>query len=362
MKFQPFELERWLQEPCKYDIASAGITKLKLKDLTQSLDPEMVLNYGLTKGAEQICARVARLYRGAAADNVLITSGAAEANLLILLRLLEPGDEAVVVVPAYKQSIGIAEAMGVEVRRCFLIEEEGYRLDLGKLEACLSEKTRVICLVNPNNPTGTVIGEEQMRQVCAAAEKAGAWVLCDGALRGLELNGGPAPTPFEHYPRGIATGSLSKIGITGIRIGWLVAESGLVEKLWADKDYTTLCHSGIGEYLAGLALEPEKFEAFVDRAKGVMRNGLDVLADWISRNNRLVDWVPSSSGHTAFVRYKPAMGSEELAQKLLAEEEVLVSPGDYFDLPYHLRLRYSGERAELEEALERLGSFLARLC
>ena len=65
MTLQPFKLERWLQEPCEYDIASAGITKLKLKDLVQNLDPEMVLNYGLTKGSERICEPVARLYQGA---------------------------------------------------------------------------------------------------------------------------------------------------------------------------------------------------------------------------------------------------------------------------------------------------------
>jgi aspartate/methionine/tyrosine aminotransferase len=360
VKLKPFQLERWLLTPCTYDLASAGITKLKLRDVAPALDPDLILNYGMTNGSERIRTRIAALYAGVSARNVLVTSGTAEANLLAVYRLLEPGDEVVAIVPTYMQCIGLAESLGAVVKRCRLDEEQGYRPDLRELERLVTRKTKLLFCVNPNNPTGTVYSAEEMRQIGGLAESVGAWFLCDGALRLLEAEGERAAAPVEWYTKGIATGSLSKVGITGIRIGWLVGPEELVEGCWADKDYTTLCHSGIGEYLATLALEPASFRRYVDRAKAVIREHRAILGDWIASHPSLVSWVPPVGGHTAFVRYYLDMDSETLARRLLAEAGVLVSPGDHFESPHHLRVRYSCDRDTLVKGLEAFGRFLDR--
>ena len=360
MKLQPFQLERWLLQPCTYDLASAGITKLKLRDVAPALDPDMILNYGMTNGSERIRTQIAALYKGVSARNVLVTSGTAEANLLAIYRLLEPGDEVVAIVPTYMQCIGLAESLGAVVKRCRLDEENGYRPDLKALERLLSRKTKLVLCVNPNNPTGTVYTEAEMRRIGALAESVGAWFLCDGALRLLELDGERAAAPVEWYAKGVATGSLSKVGITGIRIGWLVGPEDLVEGCWADKDYTTLCHSGIGEHLATLALEPANFSRYLQRAQAVIREHRAILADWIASHRTLVSWVPPAGGHTAFVRYHLDIDSEALARQLLAEAGVLVSPGDHFESPHHLRVRHSCDRDTLVNGLEAFGGFLER--
>ena len=358
MKLKPFQLERWLLKTCTYDLASAGITKLKLRDITPAFDPDMILNYGMTNGSERIRKQIAARYKGVTERNVLVTSGTAEANLLVIFRLLEPGDEVVAIVPTYMQCIGLAESLGAVVKRCRLDEERGYRLDCGELERLVSRKTKLIFCVNPNNPTGTLYSTEEMRWISGLAESVGAWFLCDGALRLLEPDGEPAATPIEWYAKGIATGSLSKVGITGIRIGWLLGPEELVEDCWADKDYTTLCHSGIGEYLATLALEPANFSRYLDRARVVIREHRAILADWIASHRTLVSWVPPTAGHTAFVRYHLDMDSGTLAEQLLAETGVLVGPGDHFESPNHLRMRYSGDREGLVKGLEAFGGFL----
>ena len=360
MRLKPFELERWLLRPCTYDLASGGITKLKLGDLIWGLDPDMLLNYGMTNGAERIRKQVAALYRGVSERNVLITSGTSEANFLAMYRLLEPGDEVVAVVPTYMQCIGLAESLGAEVTRCRLDEENGYRPNLRELERLLTRKTKVLLCVNPNNPTGTVYSEEEMRRMCGLAESVGAWFLCDGAMRFLEVEGERAAAPIELYAKGIATGSLSKVGITGIRIGWLVGPEEFVDGCWADKDYTTLSHSGIGEYLATLALEPANFGRYVERARTIIREQRAILGDWIASHRTLVSWVPPVGGHTGFVRYHLEMDSEELGRRLLAEAGVLVSPGDHFESPHHLRMRISSDRDTLVKGLEAFGGFLER--
>lgn len=358
MRLKPFQLERWLLRPCTYDLASAGITKLTLRDIVPGLDPDMVLNYGVTNGSERLRSRIAALYKGANQRNVLVTTGTAEANLLAVYRLLEPGAEVVAIVPTYMQCIGLAESLGAVVKHCWLDEERGYRLDLQALERLMTPRTKLILCVNPNNPTGTVFSREEMRGMSDLAEAVGAWILCDGALRLLEVDGEPAAAPIEWYARGICTGSLSKVGITGIRIGWLVGPEEFVEDCWAYKDYTTLCHSGIGEHLATLALEPTNFNRYLDRARAMIREHRAILADWIASHRAHVSWVPPTAGHTAFVRYHLSVDSETLAERLLAETGVLVSPGDHFESPNHLRIRYSCDRDTLVRGLEALGGFL----
>ena len=360
MKFEPFYLERWLNSPKSFDLAGAGIVKLQLKDLTDKMDPELVISYGLTKGSADLRMKVARLYADVGPEQVLITSGAAEANLLVLMRLLEPGDELVAITPTYMQCIGLARGFGAVVKYCPLRKSEDYALDPAGLKKLVTAKTRIILSVNPNNPTGSVLSADEMRGICDIADSVGAWVLCDGALRGLEMNDEWAAAPYPMYKRGIATGSLSKVGLTGIRIGWLIADRSFVDECWAYKDYTTLCHTGIGEYLADIALRPENMSRYIDRARGIARTQSGMLGKWVAEYGDIVDWIPPRAGHTAFVRCSLDIPSTELCERLLIEEDVLVSPGDFFDTPGHLRMRYSCGRDELTEGLRRLGSFLRR--
>ncbi len=360
MKLAPFLLERWLLHPCTYDLASAGITKLKLKDLTTDIDYEMLMAYGITKGSRLIREQIAGLYENVDAENILVTSGTAEANLLTLMRLLEPGDECIALLPTYLQCVNLAKSFGAEVKCCHYQEDDGYRPAMTRLRDLATSRTKLIVCVNPNNPTGSVITGDEMRTMCEIADGVGAWILCDGALRGLEVEGGTASSPVEVYERGIATGSLSKLGLTGIRIGWLAANKELIDECWAYKDYTTLCHPGIGEHLAQIALQRTNFARYIERAQGIIRTNRGILSEWVSAYNPVVQWVQPKAGHTAFIAYDLDVDSESLCRQVLQEEGVLVSPGDYFGSSKHLRVRYSCDSQILEGALERLGRNLAR--
>jgi aspartate/methionine/tyrosine aminotransferase len=358
MKLEPFYLERWLLNPCKYELASAGIVKLRLKDIITEIDYDMAMSYGVTRGSDLIRQRIAELFSSVYKDNVLVTSGTAEANFLASYRLLEKGDEVLTILPTYMQTIGLAKSFGARVKSCYLRENEGYTLNIEEFKEEITNKTKIVCLVNPNNPTGSVISSTQMRAICEIAEDVDAWVLCDGALRGLEVDGNFAPTPVEIYEKGIATGSLSKIGLAGIRIGWLIADKKLVEECWAYKDYTTLSHSGIGEYLGTVALKRENISRFLRRAREIVRTHSAILCNWVSENSRLVRGIPPKAGHTAFLKYNFDIDSRDLCLQLVKAKEVLVSPGIFFGSPRHLRVRYGCEREVLIEGLRRIGEFL----
>jgi len=200
-----------------------------------------------------------------------------------------------------------------------------------------------------------------MQSICDIAKGVNAWVLCDGALRGLEVDGSLASNPVDFYDKGIASGSISKIGLTGPRIGWLVADSKFIENCWVYKDYTTLSHSGIGEYLATIALKPENISRYRRRAKERIISHLAILSDWVTTNHPVVEWNQSIAEHTAFIKYNLNIDSITLAKDLLKETGVLIGPGAYFGLEKHFRLRYSNEENVFVEGFQRLGTFIKKL-
>jgi aspartate/methionine/tyrosine aminotransferase len=291
---------------------------------------------------------------------VLVTTGTAEANFLALYRLLEPGDEFVTLMPTYMQCVNLARSLGAAVRVCPLEEDNDYRLDLDALRSLVTRKTKVILLVNPNNPTGTVLSPDKVRVVCQIAGEVGSWVLCDGALRALEVDGRLAATPLEYYDKGIATGSVSKIGLAGPRIGWLIGSKELVADCWAYRDYTTLGHSSIGEQLASLALAPDLLPRLLARARGIVTRHSSLLADWIAARRDVFGWVPPRAGHTAFVRYDLPVDSVQLCTEILREQSVLIGPGDFFEWPRHLRIRYGCDEETLQKGLDHFSRFLDR--
>lgn len=363
MKIEEFKLERWLLKPCEIDVGGGGVTKLTLEDVVTDIDYSQLLKYGPTNGSEMLRSKIAEWYPGVKAENVLVTSATSEANLLCNLHLLEPGDEYVAIYPLYEQTTGFAKSLGCHVKRFHSYTDTEWKPDLELLKKIITKKTKVIFLDNPNNPTGTCISEQEMQTLCRLGGDVGAYVICDNALRGLELDGKPAATPFGYYDRGIITGSLSKLGMTGPRIGWLIADKEIVNACWKFKDYTTLSHSGIGEYLATIALQRENRLRYIQRNLEISKKNLSMLSNWIDENNEMVNWIPPKAGFTGFLKYTDSipLASEEFCTRFLEEEHVLISPGEYFGMDRYFRLNFGCKNEIMPEVLKRLKNFMKRL-
>ena len=129
MEIESFRLERWLNSvtSCEIDVAQGVVMPLKLKDITTDIDYEQVMTYGVTNGSELLRKEIADWFPGVEADNILVTSGTSEANLLVNLHLLEPGDEYVALYPLYQQTIQTVDKMELSKNGIFekskLLEE-----------------------------------------------------------------------------------------------------------------------------------------------------------------------------------------------------------------------------------------------
>jgi len=358
VRIKPFRLERWLLEAAEVDLGGGGVTKLKLRDVIPDFNLDQPMKYGRTDGSEELKGLVAEWY-GVNPENVLITSGTSEANLILNLTLLERGDRYVTENPQYEQTTRFAEALGCTVSEFQLVEDDQWRPDLEELKEKVAKGTRVVFLDNPNNPTGAVLSKTEMNAIVEVAEDSGAWLHCDNALRGSELTGKSALTPYPGYERGVVTGSISKLGATSPRIGWIIGDPGLIQRCWEMKDYTTLGHSGIGEYMASSLLM--KKSQLVKRNLEISRRNLGTLDSWVKSHGDVFRWRRPDAGFTGFPGYNLKVGSEELCRRLLRDKGLLLSPGSFFGVDSHLRINTGSAPGVLDEGLKRLASYVESL-
>jgi aspartate/methionine/tyrosine aminotransferase len=369
MQIPRFEMERWQsvwENRVELNITESGVEPLTARELAEdpaALDAllETRLGYGHTNGSEELRTRIAGLYPGATAENVLVTSGCAEANFLAMWSLIKPGGEAVIMQPNYMQVVGLARGFGAAVKPLWLREELRWAPGLDELDKLVTEKTRVIAVCNPNNPTGAVLSEEAMKRIGAAADRVGATVLADEVYRGAELSGEETASFWGRAERVLCTAGLSKAyGLPGLRMGWVAGSAEQVEHLWACHDYTTISPAMLSDRLATLALEPKRRLRLLERTRGILKKNHRLVQEWVDRHPDLLTHVPPEAGAIAWVGLGGGWNTAELAERMRAEQGVLIVPGEQFEMPSYLRIGYGGDTNELREALLRLDRLLGQ--
>lgn len=369
VRIREFAVEQWMneyEETCRYNLAETCVRSLtagELLELSGRRDDVIAeleataLTYGPIPGSPRLRALVAGLYGRQGADNVLVTHGAIGANALVHATLVGPGDHVVSIVPTYQQHASIPESYGARVDLLTLREEDGWLPDLDELDRLVTADTRLIALANPNNPTGALVDEADLRRIVEIAERAGAWVLCDEVYRGVDQEGdGFTASIADLYERGVSTGSMSKpFSLAGLRLGWIVAPADLLAAVAIHRDYTTISVGRVDDLLASVALESR--DAILGRAKRITRTNLAILDEWVASRSD-VHYVRPRSGTTALLRYDAPLGSYELCRRLLAETGVMFTPGDAFEVPSTVRIGYADDTDTLRTGLRLFGEFL----
>jgi aspartate/methionine/tyrosine aminotransferase len=369
MNFQNFDLEYFqsqFERSVEINLADSSVKCANMSDLLAGEDPrpllELPLYYPEVNGTKVLREHIAALYPNAAAANVLVTVGAAQANWMICSTLLKQGDEVIVVSPGYRQVWGLAINAGCQVKETHLRQENDWRLDLDELESLTGPKTKLISIVNPNNPTGSILSREEMRRIVSICQKTGAWLHADEVYRGTELGGEETLSFWGMYERVICVNSMSKAyGLAGLRIGWAVAAPEMVEELWRRHEYSVIAAAGPSMKLVEIALLPAKRKMLLDRQRGLSRNGHTVLENWVREQEGRFSVSEAVATSIAFVRYNFDMPSAELADHIRRKTSVLVAPGGYLGTENHLRITVGYEAEIVRTALERIGAVAAEL-
>ena len=366
MKFETFVMERaqsiW-ENQVEINLAESGVEPLVLGELLDggSVD-DTRLGYPQTNGTEELRDAISDLYPGTDPDNIVVTNGTAEANYISVLTMLEPGEEAIVMLPNYMQVWGLARNLGATVTSLPLHEEQGWAIDPDELKKLVTDKTKLIALCNPNNPTGAVMSDDTMREVAKIAGSVGAWILSDEVYLGAELQGDPSSTYWGWYDRLLVTAGLSKAyALPGLRVGWVVSDPETIEKLWSRKDYTSIAVGAVSDRLARVALEPARRTKILARTRKILNDQLPLVESFVERHGNRISWVPPKAGAIAYLRYAWDINSTELMEKLRDEKGVFVVPGDHFHMDRYLRIGFGYDKEELEKGLARCSEFLETL-
>lgn len=366
MRIPVFELERvqsLYENTVEHNLTESGFHPLRLDEV---LTPEQLatlaesrIGYGQTNGSAGLRQRIAALYPGQSATNVLVTNGSAEANYVACHTLLEPGDEVVMMVPNYMQIWGVVEELGATPKAFHLREEAAWAPDLDELRALVGPRTKMVAVCNPSNPTGAVLSRGQMREIVAVAERVGAWVYADEVYRGAELAGEETPSFIGLGERVLAAGGLSKAyALPGLRVGWLVGPPALIADTWAYHDYTSITAGILSNRIAEVALGPEQRPRILARNRSLLAANLGLLRRWLEGYGSTFHTVHPRAGAMAFLRYSLPANSSELSDWLRTTRSVFVLAGDVFGMDGYLRLGIGGATDHLAAGLERLAEGL----
>ena len=366
MQIKEFSLERiqsLYENLVELNLSDSGVHPYRLKDLLteeQSREVlELELGYGWTNGSTELRERIASLYVDRTADNVIVTNGSAEANFLMVMSLLEPGDEIIVIVPNYMQIAGWAESIGVTVVEVPLDHTRGWLPDLDSLENVLTDNTKMITICHPNNPTGSTLPLDEINKLVNFAKKHDLYIHADEVYKGAEFDGNELPSFADVYDKAIITSGLSKaMAMPGLRIGWLVGLPDDIYKTWQRKDYTSITTGAVSEYVANIVLEPSYRSTVLQRSKDYLISNLAILQHWVDENQDWVSFVPPKAGGMAFIKYELNINSTELAHIFRNELGVLILPGDVYGLDGYFRVGIGAPTEHLREGLKRISTHI----
>lgn len=296
---------------------------------------------------------------------VVVAPGAKPMLFFPTMTLVEPGDEVIYPdpgFPTYAAMIGVAGGVPVPVT---LREETGFAFDLDAFDEAVSDRTRLIILNSPNNPTGGVLSMEVLEHIAAAAQRHDAWVLSDEIYLRLMFDGGTAPSiaqlPGMRDRTIICDGFSKTYAMTGWRLGYGVMPESLAERLGLLLTHSVGCTATFTQHagLEALSGPQEQVDAVVEEYQWRR----DVLVEELNGIRGVRCRTPQGAFYafpniTAF-----GLSSQWVAEYLLEEAGVAVLPGDAFGPggEGYLRLCFANSLENIEIALERIAEALGRL-
>lgn len=373
MNIKPFLVEEWMnayETGAKYNIAETCVDSVSLDELFALTGTDKAafltdfcqrrLTYGHIEGNPDFLNGVCGLYKTIRPENVVTTHGASGANHHVFYSLVNPGDRVVSIMPTYQQLYSIPESYGAEVVLLHLKQENGYLPDLDALRALAVPGTKLICINNPNNPTGALMDTALLKEIVGIARSVGAWVLCDEVYRHLTQEDGWCESIVDLYEKGISVGSMSKVfSLAGLRLGWIAThDADVVRACMSHRDYNHISCGVFDEAVAGLALAHA--DALLERNRGIIRENLAVLDAWMQREPRM-RYTRPRAGTTALVYYDYDVPSYEFCEQMYRQTGAFVTPGDCFEAPHSFRIGYASDAQTLKDGLQAISVYLRTL-
>jgi aspartate/methionine/tyrosine aminotransferase len=350
---------RWAKEhaAARYNLANSGLLGCTTADLPfppGDLLGDLLINGPNGDGYPPLKEAIAARY-GVATEQVVLGEGTSGANFLAFSALVAPGDEVLVEQPTYEPLLAALSFLGARVRRFARRFADGYRPDLSELREAISERTRLVVLTNPHNPTGVLLSPEEMAEIGRLAATAGALVLVDEVYLDTWFEAAP-PSHVHLGPQFLATSSLTKAyGLSGLRCGWVLAHPDLADRIRRTYDIMAAAGSMPGQSLAVAAFR--QLPRFAARGREILEPNLALVHAFLAEHAEWLECVVPERSIMVFPRLRKEEESDSLHERLRRRETSIV-PGKYFEEPRHFRLGFAVKTEDVACGLENLGRAL----
>jgi aspartate/methionine/tyrosine aminotransferase len=340
------------------NLTESSYTDFRFRDLGLDLN-ELLISYVDHRGHPGLRKLLSEETKGVVhPDQVLLTSGAAQALFIISSALLDRGDELVVVRPNYATNLETPRAIEADLKIIDLDFESGYRTHPESIKAAITSKTKLVSITVPHNPTGTVMSERDLQAIIEITGQAGCMLLVDETYREMNFDG-VMPHAATLAPHVISVASFSKtFGLPGIRVGWLMTRNqGAFESFFAAKEQIQICGSALDEEIAYQFYA--KKDQFLQAIQANLKRKFSILKNWIEGQNSL-EWIEPRGGCVAFPRFKKSVAEridlETFYKTLNNTFSTYVGPGHWFEQSkFSMRIGYGWPaEEELRRGLENI--------
>lgn len=359
MRLPPFLLDRWLAKyefaspPIRYNLASSTGPSWTLDELSglgggsnKSLG-ELRLAYAPPEGSRALREQIAK-FHGVDPEWVIAMTGASEALLTFFGDCAEPGASIVLPKPMYPAMAAVARIWGFEIDTYLLDRNDGFAQTADRVLASVSDKTKLVVVNTPHNPTGAVMPIAAIERLAAALAERGIPVLVDEVYHPLYFY---APSSSAAgIPNTVVVGDLSKaLSLPALRIGWIIdRDAQRRERLIDLRSYFTISCSPLTEAIAAHALEHNR--TILARLETVTRANLSLFEEFMLAHTNVFGWAAPAGGPVAFPWLLDGSDTRSLCERL-AREGVLMVPGDCFDAPAHIRIGFGAQIKGFSDAL-----------
>lgn len=326
---------------------------------------DLALGYGTTPG-DVVLRGLIGARHGVSADDVVTTVGAMQALFLMAFVLAEPDTDVVIGRPVFPNARNVLTAVQVNIAEMRLDFDDGYRLDVDRLGALLTPRTRLVSLASPQNPSGVALTEHELRGVLARMDRVcpDAFLLIDEtyreAVHGDDL---VRPSLVGLDSRIVSCASFSKChGAPGLRQGWVITrDTALREQLELAKFNTTISNSVVDEAIAVRIMQ--NLDGIMAGRRRHLAAGLELTAAFVAAHADAIAWVRPDAGALCCVRLRREVFDDRAVSRFYAElgaRETRVGPGSWFG--EELRVFRLGfgllTNVDLEQALDHVSQAL----
>lgn len=367
MQIPTFLLDEWLNHyhfagtPPEFDFASSTgphWTAREILELASADERELFLEselvYSNASGSERLRQEIGEM-QGATAAEVQIVTGASEALLILFFLAAEPGANVILPFPLFPPTAVIPKLLGLETRHYHLRRENDFSVDLDEIKKLADDKTRLLLVNTPHNPTGATLSDDELRDLHDFAVERRIQFVADEVYH--PVYHGRETNSAARLPHAIVLGSFSKsLSTSGLRIGWIIERDKARLRQYTDaRGYFTISNSPLGEGLAVMALKHR--ETILARARAVAASNLNLLDQFFAEHTERLGWVRPRGGMMAFPWLRDGRDAREFCRQLAARG-VLLAPGDCFQMPEHFRLGFGVAAEGFAGGLERVAEFL----